>query len=242
MHSKLILEAFEKAMAIELETGILTPSKTSAAEKLSDFIEQEMNFQFGERRLRDYYNAASQGEDIELKQKAVRDGLAKFLDYADFSDFLIRNSEEKKVLEIEEIGRTSKGRAFFLGSFFRRNRTTVLIILGCLLAYFILDFVNKEKWMKWDGNEFVETDFDSKELENGQIFLFNKSQMEHFNKIQPDCNTQFFNSEGNPQIWYGKNRKGELEFFTDLGKHPETGKTLKPITQYMIDKYVCKEK
>ena len=30
-----------------------------------------------------------------------------------------------------------------------------------------------------------------------------------------------------------------LQYFTALGLHPETGKTLKPITQYMIDKYIC---
>lgn len=241
MHSKLILEAFEKAMVAEREMGILSPSKSKAAEMLSDYIQNEFNFQFGERRLRDYYNAASQGEEIELKQKAVRDGLSKFLGYADFSDFQIRTRVHKKVLQTEnDLEVSKKTKTFFVGSFFRRNRTTVLIILGCLAAYFILDFVNKERWMKWNGNEFVETDFDSRQLEKGQIFLFNKTQVEHFNKIQPDCDTQFFNYEGNPQIWYGKNNKGELEFFSNLGKHPETGKTLKPITQYMIKKYVCK--
>ncbi len=241
MHNRLILEAFEKAMATELEIGVLTPSKTSAAEKLSDYIDQEMNFQFGERRLRDYFNAASQGEEIELKQKAVRNGLAKFLGYEDFSDFQIRNSKDKKVLQNEKDSKTpEKKKPFSMGSFLGRNRTTVLIIIGCLIAYFVLDFINKEKWMKWNGNKFVEADFDSRELENGQIFLFNKRQVENFNKIQPDCNTQFFNSDGNAQIWYGKNAKGELEYFTDLGKHPETGKSLKPITRYMIEKYVCK--
>ena len=30
----------------------------------------------------------------------------------------------------------------------------------------------------------------------------------------------------------------EYEFFTSLGYHPETGDPLKPITQYMIRKYI----
>lgn len=241
MHSKLILQAFEKAMLAEREMGILSPSKSKAAEVLSEYIDNELNFQFGERRLRDYYNAASSGEEIELKQKAVRDGLSKFLGYADFSEFQLRVREDKKVLQVQNEGDVEeRDKIYFLVGFFKRNRTTVVIILACLAAYFLIDFVNRERWMKWNGKEFVETDFDSRELENGQIFLFNKTQVEHFNKIQPDCDTQFFNSEGNAKIWYGKNRQGELEYFTDLGKHPETGKTLKPITQYMINKYVCK--
>ena len=49
------------------------------------------------------------------------------------------------------------------------------------------------------------------------------------------------NQDGREQIWYGKNNRGELEFFTSQGLHPETKKTLKKITKYMIDKYVCKK-
>lgn len=41
MHKNLILAAFEKAMAIDRESGILSPSKSKAAEVLSDFIERE---------------------------------------------------------------------------------------------------------------------------------------------------------------------------------------------------------
>jgi len=44
------------------------------------------------------------------------------------------------------------------------------------------------------------------------------------------------------KIWYGRNIKKELEFFTSLGLHPETGKTLDPITDYMIKKYACPKK
>lgn len=241
MHKKLILEAFEKAMTYEREQGVLSPSKSGAAEELSNYIEQEYNFQFGERRLRDYYNAACNGENIELKQQAVRDGLSRYLGYDDFGGFLKRYNEAKKDLlndirtEKTEIDVTS-----FLARFFRRNRTTVLIILGCLIVFLIVNSITKEKWMTWNGNQYVETDFDSRELENGELLLFNENQAERFQKIQPDCNTSFFKPDGSSKIWYGKNQNGKLEYFTYFGKHPETGKTLKPITNYMIKKYICK--
>ena len=45
--------------------------------------------------------------------------------------------------------------------------------------------------------------------------------------------------DGSERLWYGKNKNKELEYFTAFGKHPETGKTLKPITKYMIAKYIC---
>ncbi|WP_435682498.1 hypothetical protein [Nonlabens sp.] len=53
------------------------------------------------------------------------------------------------------------------------------------------------------------------------------------------CDTVFFKSDNSVRFWYGKNKKKEIEYFTDLGLHPETGKTLKPITGYMIEKYIC---
>ena len=131
MHRNLILEAFQKAMAQEKEIGLLSPSKSKAAQLLSDYIEQEFKFQFGERRLRDYFNAASQGEDIELKQKAVRDGLAKYLGHESYRDFSVSTSEEEKDLETEKpTDSLQNSRAYFLRNFFDRNRKTFLIILG----------------------------------------------------------------------------------------------------------------
>ncbi len=48
-----------------------------------------------------------------------------------------------------------------------------------------------------------------------------------------------FKEDDSVRIWYGKNREGELEYFSSQGLHPQTGKTLKPITRYMIEKYIC---
>lgn len=44
---------------------------------------------------------------------------------------------------------------------------------------------------------------------------------------------------GDPIIWYAKNGD-EIELFNQPGLHPTTGKTLKPITPYIINKYLSK--
>ncbi len=69
--------------------------------------------------------------------------------------------------------------------------------------------------------------------------LYNADRIEHFRKIDPNCETDFFKNDGTEMLWYGKNKSGELEFFTSVGLHPETGKTLKKITKYIIKKYIC---
>jgi hypothetical protein len=50
------------------------------------------------------------------------------------------------------------------------------------------------------------------------------------------CEIIFFNSDKSAGFWYGKNKNHQLEYFTDLVLHPETSKTLKTISAYMIKK------
>ncbi len=52
MHKELILLAFQKGMLSLEEKGMAAPSKSAIAELLSDHIDVEYTFQFGERRLR----------------------------------------------------------------------------------------------------------------------------------------------------------------------------------------------
>ena len=93
--------------------------------------------------------------------------------------------------------------------------------------------------MVWEKTKYVEVDFEMERYELNQLKLYKSEQIENFKKVSPNCETVFFNEDGEEIIWYGKNKNGELEYFSLYGKHPETGKTLKPITDYMIRKYIC---
>jgi hypothetical protein len=53
--------------------------------------------------------------------------------------------------------------------------------------------------------------------------------------------TTFFEN-GKPIIWYGKSAAGKMEYFNHRGIHPETLKELNPITEYIIIKYLIKNK
>lgn len=65
--------------------------------------------------------------------------------------------------------------------------------------------------------------------------------IEEFRKMKVDTKTSFFDKKGNPKIWYIKNPNGTLEFFNQPGLQPETGKTLRPISRYIIQEYVLNE-
>lgn len=229
-HEKLVLEAFEKAFSIQKSNGA-QESKKAAAELLSDYLDEHYQFSFTERRLRDYYTAAVNGEEVIVTQQTVRDGLANFLGAENYQTWAAPDDRS-------ELAKPKFTLAFIL-AFFRRNSTTTSFIIIGLLILFGINLFNKERWMIWQDDRFVEVPYDKDEFDAKQFFVLDKQRVETFKKISPTCETEFFNQKDQPKIWYGKNAKKELEYFTAPGNHPETAKPLKPITKYMIAKYIC---
>jgi hypothetical protein len=125
------------------------------------------------------------------------------------------------------------------------NSNIKIIIISSIILLFIVFVIiplNKTKWMVWQNDHYIETSFDLEKYNLDDLKLYKKERIEHFKKIEsPSCTTFFFKANGSENVWYGKNSKGELEYFTDLGLHPETGKTLKKITKYMIKTHICPE-
>ena len=115
-----------------------------------------------------------------------------------------------------------------------------MIILIPLITIPFYNWLNQPQWMEWQTDHYVEADFDPNKLSDGNLKIYKEERILYFKKINPDCNTNFFNKDEIENLWYGKNPNGEYEYFTTLGRHPETGKTLKKITPYIIKKYICK--
>jgi hypothetical protein len=222
MHNRLLKEAFDKA---EKEIG--SDKVYPRALHLSDYIFEDSKEQYGEKSLRIKYSAVSDGskETIRLK-KHVEEALSHYLGYKDYVMFVHQNKEIEKKEDNKFI--------FFL----KNNKITLTISSLIIASVFIYSSATKQRWMVWQGHQYIEVDFDVKKYKIDQIKLYKEERIESFKKINTDSNTVFFNDDGSVNIWYGKNYKKELEYFTDLGLHPETRKTLKPITVYMINKYI----
>lgn len=217
MHTSLLLKAFEKA-----EKEIHSDKPTHMAEHLSDFIYEQSRQQFGERRLRDHYTAVKKGNAIDLK-KFVANALSIYLGYESFEDFVKANPTvpiKKK-------------------TFFKHYKWPLAGVLFILLISWGYHQLTKERWMVWQEDRYVEGSFDEKRLQEGTLKLYNEDRVNNFRKIYTDCDTRYKTPDGQVLIWYGKNASGKLEYFTSLGKHPETGKTLKELSPYMFKKHIC---
>ena len=223
MHGKLLLEAFGKVQETTGEEVV-----TKQAKKLSDIIEELSGEPFGERRLRDLRRHALRGRKVRLKE-FVADALCRYVEYNSLEDYYLKNQIQ--------IGSPDH----------RRKRLVSLQSLGATLLFMTVIaagwyWANKEepnRVMMWDGNKYKEVSLDSNIHTLGALQPYNEEKLNQLKKIRPDCNTLFFDAQGEALLWYGKNVKGELEYFTALAKHPETGKSLKEITPYMIRKYIC---
>ncbi|MAT89343.1 MAG: hypothetical protein CMC35_01515 [Flavobacteriaceae bacterium] len=223
MHQKLIVQSFEAAGQ---KQGV--SKKFRRARVLSDYIEEVTVHSYTERSLADKYDDSLAGTRVELPD-FVRDALCNYLGYESFESF-----QESEMLKPKPNTKTLKRRSWKLVSL------TLLLIVA--VGAMLWQYLTRERWMEWRDPRYEEVSFDAEKLRNGLLKLYKQERIEHFQRVEPNCDYEFFNLDGSPRLFYGKNHKKEYEWFTQLGEHPETGKPLKAITKYMIEKYICKSK
>lgn len=222
MYKKVVLKTFEKG---KREIPGKT-TKTQISEHISTVLFDDFKIQIGGRTLRNLFDDAikiKEGEDISINSEYVQ-GMCKYLGYQDYNHFIkatVVKSNNKVV------------------SYISRHWIILFICFATITSTLGIVSFNKQSWMIWDNDRYIEVDFDEETYSLNKLKLYKKDRIENFHKIIPTCKTEFFNIDGTEKLWYGKNKNGDLEYFTSTGKHPETGKTLKPITDYMIKKYIC---
>ncbi|WP_343616566.1 hypothetical protein [Flavobacterium sp.] len=109
----------------------------------------------------------------------------------------------------------------------------------CLIAVYFMFFY--KPCMQWSGDHFEKVSCD---LEVNGIGNFNV--VEPFDKTIFDlkkinvCDTTpCFDKNGEAVVWYAKTANG-IDFFNGHGRHPETNSPLRPVTRYILNKYVKK--
>jgi hypothetical protein len=182
------------------------------------------------RSLINYYNKYVEGiaNTAGEPNGELKDLIANYLEFASYHDFENYHLKaEKKTLLVQ-----SKN-IFFKKSIIIK----VTAILTCILGGFSFmssNFTSEENCIIWNITHFEEAPCNLKYAIDNTMYQLN---IDNFKKIEVDKETVFFKN-GNAMVWYGKSTNGEMEYFTLRGVHPETLKELKPITDYIIKKYV----
>jgi hypothetical protein len=227
MKEKLFKQAFKKA---EQQCG--KTSKNGISTHLENVFTMELNFQTSKMTFSRYYEqfVEESSDRIMNPSTDLLNKLAEYIGCTSYEDFVTRIKLPPKP------PKTSKGITFL-----ERYKWIILFVLLTIIVVVLLLQLNKQRWMIWDKTHYVEVAFDLKKYDVGQLKLYNEERINDFRKIEVDYQTQYKNPDETPRVWYGKNYKKELEYFTSYGMHPETGKYLKPLSDHMFNKHVCPE-
>ena len=159
---------------------------------------------------------------------------------ADYSINETTRKDNKREVAIEKSGEIFKE---------FKNWTILKRVALVLLPLFVVGFVSygiknifypDKNCMIWVKNHYQAVEYD-KVKDSAEVSPLNQDVVDNFKKIAVGDTTTFFKN-GNvddPLVWYGKTPdKKEYEYFNRPGLHPGTGKTLKPISRYIIKKYI----
>ena len=169
-----------------------------------------------------------------------------------FSNFLANKKKEIKIKEeplqdmkgkkedalpslVSEVGNEIKGlpEKSILN---RYKKALTKVALLCSVGIGVVTLLPKKECMQWNSNhyEVVDCSTESSGFLDPRIPL-NKDRL-GLKKLDPKTIKTYFEN-GQPRVWYAK-IDDKIELFNQPGLHPTTGKTLKPITQYIINKYL----
>ena len=123
-------------------------------------------------------------------------------------------------------------------SVYHKRLVIPALILVITLSGFGYFFLPKKEFMQWQNDHYEAVVCETKAV--GFLNLYStmplNKNMLNFRKIKV-CDTTTFFKNNKPILWYCKTGN-HLDFFNEPGFNPENEKPLKPITQYMIDKYI----
>ncbi|EIA08014.1 hypothetical protein [Flavobacterium frigoris] len=115
----------------------------------------------------------------------------------------------------------------------------LLVVIIAVSAYGMKELIApKKQCMQWQMDHYEIVDCSSTTQGIGiinEIKPIIEEEMK-LKKIEVSLKTPFF-QKNKAAIWYCK-KDSKLEYFNAAGFHPENGKPLKPISQYIITKYI----
>jgi hypothetical protein len=155
-------------------------------------------------------------------------------------DPVIQNQGTKQIIKTETPPKDKPKGKLNLFRLFKRSKRTLIgtaVIFGliastiCLLAF-------KKGCMQWSDNHYELVYCDKPMEGNLNEVILRDDNLLNFKKLIVCDTTTCFKPDGEAIVWYAK-RGDKADFFNSNGngRHPETKKSLRPITEYIKGKY-----
>ncbi len=168
-----------------------------------------------------YSYFSNEGKELKIEEEPLQD---------------MKGKKEDEVLSlVSEVGNEIK--TLPVKSILNRHKKVLTkVALLCSLGIGVVTLLPKKECMQWNTNhyEVVDCSTESSGFLDPRIPI-NKDRLD-LKKLDPKTIKNYFEN-GQPRVWYAK-IDDKIELFNQPGLHPTTGKTLKPITRYIINKYL----
>lgn len=223
----------------EIERRELKKNKNAKAtfwvEELQKDGYNDKNYIGIKKATRVYEKYIENKKNVSVKEpdKFLCDVMAHYLNYKNYEEYILKKGLPEKI--------TSGNNKKTTQNFKEKASTNKIYVFGSALFIFMLLFfmyryntTAVKRCIIWKTTFFQESSCATKNAINNEQYNI---AIDKFKKIEVSKETSFF-LYGRPNIWYGKSEIGEINFFTQRGVHPKTLKELKPITKYIIHKYV----
>ncbi|WP_431242551.1 hypothetical protein ACQ9BO_22430 [Flavobacterium sp. P21] len=126
----------------------------------------------------------------------------------------------------------------------KSNKFKYLAIVAVLAGLGLIIFLAlpRKECMQWSGDhyEIVDCNLKSEGFISGNPVELLDENLVGLKKIKVCDTTVYFDKNHNAIIWYAK-RGDSIDFFNNHGRHPENNSPLRPVTKYILDKYVNKK-
>ncbi|WP_417359143.1 hypothetical protein [Galbibacter sp.] len=228
----LIQGVFQKAKEESGQTSINSCCNHLEGRFREDFKCYEGTSSRSFTRLHKKYIEESHHEKAAPKAELL-DAMSRYLGHKDYQDFLISQGNGKK---------SSSSHSSFSNARKKPNRERIIIlfiglVIGSLLGYKILTGGTgsqpSPECMIWNQTHFEKISCElSLNIEKaGKIIGFDATLFSSM-KMIPENEVRVGDS------YYYKVGRDSIQYFSWYGKHPLKGEDLKPVTDYIIGKYI----
>ncbi len=227
IYEDIVVAAFKKA-----KREYVNNKKYKLSEYISEQIEELSRVRITSKTFASYYEKYIEKREVKTIPKHENiERLCLFLGYPSYNDYVTKNYNGEIVLPIPKDSAKNSGK--------EKTITTVLWIVAIIvigLASYNKLVVNNapNDCMIWVTDHYEPVDCSG---ERGEIKL-DKETLEEMTQLMGLCKSStFFLPNDDPVVWYDKYHN-KLTFFSKEGIHPTNGRTLKPITQHIINNHV----
>lgn len=237
MKNELIYEDITKKAFAKAEKNFVNKRKYKLAESISESIEEKNKVRIAKETFVNYYNKyIEKWENIATPKHENIELLCKYLGYNSFEDYLnqknINNesiSENELVNPIPTTQSNPKKEKIML-----RLLWILALAVTIGVSYSILAPKQTNECMIWKNDHYEITACNGE----SNIIPLDPETLNAMKQLIGLCKDDtFFLPDDTPVVWYDKFHN-KLTFFTMEGIHPTNRRTLKPITPYIIDKYI----